>query len=170
MPLLMFFGLFLIVSALFVLFLFVMHLVRKVQYKYSLYSMYSVLAVSVQDGDAAVSHGTRWQQRGTEGMCDRVQHCNGVQLVKHQRLTRPVQQQADLLGFPCDLQGHLIPPVAKGIVPIVVGQHPRLTVVAQSGLVPRAFALQRGVADPNLKGSTLAYPHHPAVGARGHGQ
>lgn len=38
--------------------------------------------VSVQYGDTAVSHGTSRQQRGTEVLCDRVQHCTGVRLVK----------------------------------------------------------------------------------------
>lgn len=124
----------------------------------------------MQYGDTAVSHRTRRQQRGAELMCDRVQHGTGVCLIKHQRLSWPVQQQADPLGSLHNLQGHLLPSVAEGVVPIVVGQHPRLTVVAQPGLVPRAFALQRGVADPHLKGSTLAYVHHPAVGAGGHRQ
>jgi len=121
--------------------------------------------LSVQYGDAAVSHGTRRQQRGTEVLCDIVQHSTGVWLVKQQRLTRPVQQQANLLGFPRYLQGHLLPCVAVRVVPVVVAQHPGLTVVAQSGLVPGAFALQSGVADPDLKGTALAHVHHPAVGA-----
>lgn len=124
----------------------------------------------MQYGYAAVRHPTRRQQRATEGMRDRVQDGAGVWLVEHQRLTRPVQQQADPLGFRHDLQGHLLPCVAEGVVPVVVRQHPGLAVVAQPGRVPGAFALQRGVADPDLKGSTLAYVHHPAVGARGHGQ
>lgn len=121
-------------------------------------------------GDTAVRHGARRQQRGTEVMCDRVQHGAGVRLVEQQRVTRPVQQQADPLGSPRQLQGHRLPRVAEGVVPVVVGQHPRLTVVAQPGLVPIAFALQGRVADPDLKGSTLAYLHHPAVGAGGQRQ
>lgn len=124
----------------------------------------------MQYGDAAVRHGKRRQQRGAEVMCDRVQHVAGVRLIKQQRLARPVQQQADPLGFPHHLQGHLLPSVAEGVVPVVVRQHPRLSVMAQSGLVSRAFALHRGVADPDLKGTTLAHIHHPAVAARGHGQ
>lgn len=122
----------------------------------------------MQYGDTAVSHCTCRQQGGTKLMCDRVQHSTGFCLIKHQRLTWPVQQQADPLGSPHNLQGNLLPPVAEGVGPIIVGQHPRLTVVAQPGLVPRALALQRGIADPHLKGSALAYIHHPAVGARGH--
>lgn len=118
-------------------------------------------------GDTAVSHRTRRQQRGTEVVFDRVQHGTGVWLIKHQRLTLPVQQQADPLGSLHNLQGHFLPCMAKGIVTVIVGQRPRLAVVAQPGLVPRTFALQRGVADPDLKGSTLAYIHYPAVGAGG---
>ena len=124
----------------------------------------------MQYGDTAVSHRTRRHKRCLEPLRDRVQHGAGVRLVKHQRLTRPVQQQADPLGSPHQLQWHILPRVAEGVVPVVVGQHPGLTVVAQPGLVPGAFALQRGVADPHLKGSTLTYIHHPAVGARGQGQ
>lgn len=124
----------------------------------------------MQYGDTAVSHCKRRQQRGTELMCDTVQHGAGVWLVKQQRLTGPVQQQADPLGSPRHLQRHLLPRVAEGVVPAVVRQHPGLIVVAQPSLVPRAFALQRGVADPDLEGATLAHVHHPAVGAGGHGQ
>lgn len=124
----------------------------------------------MQYGDTAVCHSTRRQQRGAEVMCDRVQHGTGVWLIKQQHLTRPVQQQANSLGSPDNLQGHLIPCMTEGVVPVIVRQHPGLTVVAQPGLVPRAFALQAGVADPDLKGTTLAHIHHPAVGARGHRQ
>lgn len=126
--------------------------------------------MSVQYSDTAVSHSTRQQQWGTEVLCDRVQHSTGVRLVKQQRLTGPVQQQTDPLGPPHHLQGHLVPCVAERVVPVVVGQHPGLTVVAQPGLVPRAFALQRGIADPDLEGTTLTYVQHAAVGSRGHRQ
>lgn len=132
--------------------------------------VYDLLALSVQDGDAAVSHCTCRQQRGAEVMRDTVQHGAGVWLIKHERLTGPVQEQPDPLGSLHNLQGNLLPCVAEGVVPVIVGQHPRLSVVAQPGLIPRAFALYRGIADPDLKGGTLAYVHHPAVGARGHGQ
>lgn len=118
-------------------------------------------------GDAAVGHRARRQQWGTEVVRQTVQHGTGVWLIKQQRLAWPVQQQADPPGSRHDPQGHLLPRMAKGIVTVKVGQHPRVAVVAQPGLVPGAFALQRGVADPDLESSTLAYVHHPAVGAGG---
>lgn len=101
---------------------------------------------------------------------DRVQHSAGVWLIKQQRLTRPVHQHPDLLRSPHYLQRQLDPCVAVGVVSVIVGQHPGLAVVAQSGLVPGAFALQGGVADADLKGPTLPDVHHPAVDSRGHGQ
>ena len=124
----------------------------------------------MQDGDTAVSHCTRRQQRGAEVMRDTVQYGAGVWLIKRECLTGPVQEQPDPLGFLHNLQGNHLSCVAEGVVPVIVRQHPRLSVVAQPGLIPRAFALYRGIADPDLKGATLANIHHPVVVARGHGQ
>lgn len=128
------------------------------------------LSSLLQDGDAAVCHGTRWQQRSAEVLRDGVQDRAGVRLVKQQHLTRPVKQNADPLGSPHHLQGHLLPCVTVREVVIVARQHPGLSIVAQSGLIAGTFALQRGVADPDLKGTALTHVHHPAVGARGHRQ
>lgn len=124
----------------------------------------------MQDGDAAVRHGARRQQWRAEVLRDGVQDSARVRLVKQQRLTRPVEQNADPLGSPHHLQGHLLPRVTVRVVVIVARQHPGLSVVAQSGLIAGTFALQRGVADPHLKGAALTHVHHPAVGAGGHGQ
>lgn len=60
--------------------------------------------------------------------------------------------------------------MAEGVIAIIVRQHPGLIVLAQPGLVPRAFAFQRGVADADLEGAALAHVQHPAVAARGHRQ
>ncbi|PWA26721.1 hypothetical protein CCH79_00000941, partial [Gambusia affinis] len=84
----------------------------------------------MQYSDAAVSQSKRRKQRSVEGLSDRVQHSARVRLVKQQRLAQPVQQQADPLGPRHNLQGNLLPCVAVGIVAIIAGQHPRLTVVA----------------------------------------
>lgn len=128
------------------------------------------LSSSGQDGDAAVRHGACRQQRSLEVLRDGVQHGAGVRLVKQQRLTRPVEQDADPLGSPHHLQGHFLPGVTVRVDVVVARQHPGLGVVAQSGLVTTTFALQRGVADPDLEGGTLTHVYHPAVGAGGHGQ
>lgn len=124
----------------------------------------------MQDGDAAVRHGARRQQRCLEVLRDGVQHGAGVRLVEQQRPTGPVEQDADPLGPPHQLQGHLLPSVTVRVDVVVTRQHPGLGVVAQSGLVTRTFALQRGVADPDLEGTALTHVHHPAVGAGGHGE
>lgn len=58
----------------------------------------------------------------------------------------------------------------EGVVPVVVGQHPRLTVVAQTSLVAAAFSLHGGVADANFEGGAMANVHHPVVGAGRHEQ
>lgn len=58
----------------------------------------------------------------------------------------------------------------EGVVPVEVGQHPGLTVVAQTGLVLFAFSLHRGIANTDLEGAALANVHHPAVGAGRHQQ
>lgn len=123
---------------------------------------------SVQDGDTAIGYGTREHQGVTEVMREWVQHGAGLWLIKHQRLAQPVQEHPDPLGSRHDRQGDLLPGVAEGVLAVVVRQHPRLGVVAQPRLVPGAFALQAGVADPDLKGAALAHVDHPAVGARRH--
>lgn len=130
----------------------------------------SVPVLSVQYGDTLVSHCTCRQQRPTEEMRDGVQHSAGVWFIEHQRLTWPVQQQADPLGSLHHLQRHALPAVNEGVVPVVVGQHPGLTVVAQTGPVAAALSLQGGVTDAHFEGGTLADVHHPAVGAGRHKQ
>lgn len=75
---------------------------------------------SVQYGHTAVSHCTRWQQRGAKRMVESVQHCTGVSLVEQQRLRGPVQKQTDPLGPLHNLQGHFLPRVKEGVVDLIV--------------------------------------------------
>lgn len=124
----------------------------------------------VQYSDTLVCHSTCRQQWPGEEMCDRVQHSAGVRFVEQQCLTGPVQQQADPLRPLHHLQRHALPVVDEGVVPVVVGQHPGLTVVAQPSLVAAALSLQSGVANADFEGGALTDVHHPAVGAGRHEQ
>lgn len=130
----------------------------------------SVHVLSVQYSDTLVRHSTCRQQRPDEEMCDRVQHSAGVRFVEQHCLTWPVQQQADPLWPLHHLQRHALPAVDEGVVPVVVGQHPGLTVVAQTSLVAAALSLQGGVANAHFEGGALADVHYPAVGAGRHEQ
>lgn len=124
----------------------------------------------VQYSDTLVRHSTCRQQRPNEQMSDRVQHSAGVWFVEHQCLTWPVQQQADPLGSLHHLQRHIFPVVYEGVVPVVVGQHPGLSVVAQTSRVAVALSLQGGVTYAYFEGGALADIHHPGVSAGRHEQ
>lgn len=62
------------------------------------FGLFSLDCQSVQYGDAAVSHCTRWQQRGAKRMGECVEHSTGVWLIEQQCVSGPVQQHTDPLG------------------------------------------------------------------------